>query len=151
MVKESTRKNISEYEFLRLYAFTIVAQNQSPIIKNHELEKDLFKFYGRPEYRFLFNDIIKKEDILLPENNHVDLSVAFQTAYALGLLTMIQDSGDLRSIINFTPKEAQQMLSQFSEEQIIVMASLCSEYYKLKNPIKENNLIKKRKLSTHVH
>ena len=43
------------------------------------------------------------------------LNVAFQTAYTFGLLILIQDSGDVRAIINLTEEEALKINSEFDK------------------------------------
>ncbi len=44
----------------------------------------------------------------------MDLGDALQLAYAWGLLSMIQDSGNLKSIINLSLEEAQENISQLN-------------------------------------
>ena len=56
MNKECGKTNISDYSFLRLMMSSIVLKKQSPLIINHKLEKDLYSFYDRKEYHFLFLD-----------------------------------------------------------------------------------------------
>lgn len=76
-----SKPTITDYDFLRLFTSSIILNGASPVIENHQLEKDLFTFYSRPEYHCLFEDICKKEDIT-GENNYVDLRHAFQTTSA---------------------------------------------------------------------
>ncbi len=133
MTKKFKKPGISEYGFLNLYILTMVVQKQGSIIENHQLEKYLLKFYSDPKYYFLFEDIVKKEDKIQPENSYLDLSMAFQKAYAWGLLTMIQDINEMRSIVNFSIDEAKEAISQFPLEQVNAMKSLCTEVDKLRN------------------
>lgn len=121
---ECKRPNISEYDFLRLLVSTMIIQKQSTIIENHKLEKDLYDFYSNPDFHFLFEDVCKKDSI---DNKYVDLNVAFQTAYAFGLLTMIKDSSDIRSIINLSEKEAIETNSQYKLNEVEAMNELCKK------------------------
>lgn len=88
MVKENVKPNINEYEFLLLLVSVRILQGKTPIFANEELQKKLYSFYDSPEFKFLFEDICKKESI--DGNNYVNLDTAFQKAYALGLLLPIQ-------------------------------------------------------------
>lgn len=140
---ECSKFDISEYGFLRLYSSIMIVQNKSPIIENHQLEKDLYRFYSDPRYHFLFEDIVKKEDKVQQENSHVDLGAAFHSAYAWGLLTMIHDSSNLKSIINFSQDEAKCVRYEFPIDQVSAMEGLCTEITELKKTTKGNVLLKK--------
>lgn len=54
----------------------------------------------------------------------MDLGDTFQLAYAWGLLSMIQDSSNLRSVINLSEEEAQENVSQFESHQAEAMSEL---------------------------
>ena len=138
--------DISDYSFLRLLTSSIILKTQNPIIKNHKLEKDLYNFYNRPEYHYLFEDLCKKEDIT-GENNYVDLNRAFQQAYAYGLLSQIHDCyRELRSVINFSVDEATQIQSQYTLEQVESITNLCNEMFEQKEQeLKQGNVLIKRK------
>lgn len=139
----SLKPKISEYDFLRLLSSTMVIQKQGVIINKYDLMQQLYYFFDNPDFNFLFEDVCKRESI---DNNYVDLNIAFQTAYVFGLLILIQDSGDVRAIINLTEEEAMKINSEFDSNEIIVMKKLCDE---LKN-LKENKslvLAKTKKLN----
>ena len=132
MDKNCGKISISDYSFLRLLASSIILKKQSQLIINHELEKDLYGFYDRAEYHFLFEDICKRTDPT-GENNYVDLNCAFQQAYAFGLILQIQDcQREIKSIINFSEDEATQIQSQYSKEQSEAMSHMCDEMFELK-------------------
>ena len=131
----SSKPKISEYNFLRLLSSTMIIQKQGVIINKYDLEKKLYYFYNNPYFNFLFEDVCKRENI---DNNYVDLNVAFQTAYTFGLLILIQDSGDVRAIINLTEEEAMKINSEFDSNEIIAMKKLCDE---LKNLKEEKSLV----------
>jgi len=131
----SSKPKISEYNFLRLLSSNMIIQKQGVIINKYDLEKNLYYFYDNPYFNFLFEDVCKRENI---DNNYVDLNVAFQTAYTFGLLILIQDSGDVRAIINLTEEEAMKINSEFDSNEIIAMKKLCDE---LKNLKEEKSLV----------
>lgn len=125
----SSKPKISEYNFLKLLSSTMITQKQEVIISKYDLEKKLYYFYDNPDVNFLFEDVCKIENI---DNNYVDLNDAFQTAYTFGLLILIQDSGDVRAIINLTEEEALSINSEFDSNEIIAMKKLCDELKNLK-------------------
>lgn len=130
--------SISDYSFLRLLASSIILKKQSPLIINHELEKELYDFYDKKEYHFLFEDICKKTDPIT-DNNYVDLTCAFQQAYAFELILQIHDyHNETKSIINFSEDEAKKILSQYSIEQSEAMSNMCDEMFELKKDINKN-------------
>ena len=124
MIKENSKPKISEYNFLRLLSSTLIIQRRDVIIKKYDLEKNLYGFYDNPDFHFLFEDVGKKESA---DNNHVDLNNAFQSATTFGLLTPIQDGGDVRFIINMTEEEATKISSEFTPNEIVAMNMLCTE------------------------
>ena len=142
MIIQSSKPSISDYGFLRLFTSTIVLHGKVPIFENHQLQKDLYGFYDNPELHFLFEDICKKESI--EGNNYVDLGDALQLAYALGLLSMIQDSSNLRSVINLSEEEAQENVSQFESHQAEAMNALVTQLYEQKKINKPQVLIKNK-------
>ena len=57
----------------------------------------------------------------------------FHLALISGLLTLINDtSGDVRYIINLSPNEAMQILSQYSKVQSEAMSHICNKVFELK-------------------
>ena len=124
MRTQCSKPEISEYEFLRLLSSTMVMQKQDIIINKSDLEKKLYYFYDNPKFHFLFEDICRKKSI---DNNYVDLTVAFQSAYTFGLLILIRGFKDIRYIINLTQGEAVQINSEFDYNKVIAMNKLCDE------------------------
>ena len=119
------REGISDYQFLVMLLATMRIQNQSPIIENHELEKDLYYYYDNPEYHFLFENIMKKESI--DENNYVDLNLAFQTAYALRTLAVVQDNSyGTKSANLLSANVAESILLMADQKQVEAISSLYS-------------------------
>lgn len=124
MVKKNINPDINEYEFLLLLVSVRILQGKTPIFVNEELQKKLYPFYDSLEFKFLFEDICKKESI--DGNNYVNLDTAFQKAYALGLLLPIQDGKSLKSSINCSKKEAEYLVSNFTKEVVDAMSNLSS-------------------------
>ncbi len=141
MLKESAKKGITDFAFLNLLSSTIVLHDRMPILENLQLQKDLYVFYDDPDFNFLFEDICKKESI--DGNNYIDLDKAFQLAYALGLLSMIQDNGNLKSVINLRKDEARKNISLFEQKQVKAMNDLVTQLYLSKTNDKAQVLIKK--------
>lgn len=127
-----SKPTITDYDFLRLFISSIILNGASPIIENHQLEKNLFAFYSRLEYHPLFEDICKKDGIT-GKNNYVDLSHAFQTAYAFGLILQLHDSySSIRSIVSLSTNEERKsklnmILKQSSQSIIYVMSYLAKQ------------------------
>ena len=120
---EQYKPNITEYGFLRLLLSTLKSDHHEVIVSKHQLEKDLYAFYGAEDFNFLFEDVIKRESI--DGNNYVDLNDSFQMAYALGLLSMIHDSSkEVRSVINLSEEEAIDNLNNYNEKQVNAMREL---------------------------
>lgn len=145
---ESSKPNISDYGFLRLFTSTIILHGEVPIFENKQLQKDLYGFYDNPDFHFLFEDICKKESI--EENNYVDLGNALQLAYAWGLLSMIQDSSNLKSVINLSEEEAQENISQFESHQSEAMNELVTQLYDQKKVNKPQVLVKSKNIYKHA-
>lgn len=141
MIKENVKVNMTEYEFLRLLVSTMMIQEKSPIFENQQLQKELYEYYNHPDFQFLFEDICKKESI--ENNNYVDLGNAFQVAYALGLLSMLQDSGNLKSVINLSKEESRQNILQFSKRERETMDELVTALYLSKEKNQARVLAKK--------
>ena len=140
---ECTKPDISEYGFLRLYSAIIVSQGKNPIFENHGLEKNLYEYYDREEYKFLFVDIVKREDKIFKDSSYLDLNASFQQGYALGLLLPLDGSNNLKSFINLSKDNTNEILSSFNTEQIVAMENLCNEMYEEKNRINNNAFTKK--------
>lgn len=142
------KPTITDYDFLRLLTSAIILKGASSIIENHQLEKDLFAFYSRPEYHALFEDICKKEDIT-DKNNYVDLNRAFQTAYAFGLILQIHDGySAIRSIADFSTDEAVQIQFEYDIEKVEAITNLCNEMF-CQNKTEQGNMLIKKKIPSH--
>ena len=137
MNKESVSVKFSAYNFLRLYCSIISIKDGNPVIDNHKLEKAIFKYYDVNDFEILFEDIIKKEDKIIPTESYLDLSKAFQTSYALGLLNILQNNATLKSTINITKNEARKIIEEFNLEYIAKMTNLA---YKINLNIKNNEI-----------
>ena len=130
MIKEAVKyPRFSEVDFIKLYCAMNFKNGCSPIIKHHELEKKLYRFYSLPEFRDLFQDICPKKDYINPENSYLNLGVALNTAQLFGLLTPIQSPGEIRSIISCDEKMAQEIISSTGAEMVTRMTKL------LKSPV----------------
>lgn len=131
---------ISDYDFLRLFLSLVVSNHQNPVIKNHDLEKELYLYYNHPEYHSLFEDICKKDDIT-GENNYVVLNRAFLTAYTFGLVKQVDNSSnEIKSFICFSEDQAKKIQSDYEEWQLNAMSTL---YTNIFEPKKVNILKKK--------
>ena len=144
---ECARPDISEYGFVRLYSATIISQGKNPIFENHELEKDLFKYYDKEEYNFLFEDIVKREDKIFKDSSYLDLNSGLGQGYALGLLLPLQGCHNLKSFINLSKENANEILSSFNEKQIVAMGNLCNEMDEEKNKRNDSTFTKKLSVS----
>ena len=113
-----------EFDFLRLLSAVLVLKSQKSIIVNQELEKKLYKYYKMPDFKILFQDICLKESYIDNKNSSINLTVAFQKAYACGLLVLLNDLSGLRSIIRLTPDEALILASEYDDEYIVLMSLL---------------------------
>ncbi len=130
MIKETVKyPKFSEVDFIKLYCVMNFQNGYSPIIKHHELEKKLYKFYLLPEFRDLFQDICSVRDYINPENSYLNLDVALNTVQLFGLLIPVQNAGETVSIISCNEKIAQEIISNTDVEMINKMTKL------LKSPI----------------
>ncbi len=141
MIKENVKKNISDYAFLNLLSSIIVLQKKPIIFENQQLQKHLYNFYDNPDFNFLFEDICKIESI--DGNNYVNLMDAFQLAYALVLLSMIQDNSNLKSVINLSEEEALKNILQFDLDKVNAMNKLVTKLYMPKKVCQNHILVKK--------
>ena len=140
---EGTKPDISEYGFIRLYCATVISQGKNPIFENHKLEKDLYKYYDKEKYNFLFEDIVKREDKIFKDSSYLDLNAGLGQGYALGLLLPLQGCHNLKSFINLSKENANEILSSFNEKQIVAMGNLCNEMDEEKNKRNDSTFTKK--------
>lgn len=133
-------KQILEYDFLRLLCATIIKGSNKPFINRNELQEKLYNYYDLEDYKVLFNDLIKVDE---ENKKYIDLSGAFLSAYAYGLLTMIHDgSKDVNYIINMEDKDALKELDKYTEEEKIASINLVNELY-LSDELDKQNKPKK--------
>ena len=140
---EGTKPDISEYGFIRLYCATVISQGKNPIFENHKLEKDLYKYYDKEKYNFLFEDIVKREDKIFKDSSYLDLNASIGQGYALGLLLPLQGSHNLKSFINLSKAIASEILSSFNKKQVVAMENLCNEMTEEKNKMNNKTFTKK--------
>ena len=139
MIKETVKyPRFSEVDFIRLYCAMNFKNGCSPIIKHHELEKKLYRFYSLPEFRDLFQDICPKKDYINPENSYLNLGTALNTAQLFGLLISIQGTGEIRSIISCDEEIAQEIISNTDPEMVNKMAKLFNSMIGFDKSSKEN-------------
>ena len=142
MIKEFVKyPEFSAINFIRLYCAVNYRNGCSPIIKHHELEKKLYKFYLLPEYEDLFQDICPKEDYINPENSYLDLGTALNTAQLFGLLTPIHDMGEIRSISFCDEEIVQKIISNTDIEMVKKMNKLFKKMYDLDHSLTEKQTI----------
>ena len=106
------------------------------------LEKIIYNV-NEKEYNFLFEDIVKREDKIFKDSSYLDLNAGLGQGYALGLLLPLQGSHNLKSFINLSKDNANEILSSFNERQIVAMGNLCNEMYEEKNKVNNNIYTKK--------
>lgn len=65
MNKDCGKIDISDYSFLRLLTSSIILKSQNPIIKNHELEKNLYNFTIDQNFIIYLRVFVKKKMLLV--------------------------------------------------------------------------------------
>lgn len=128
--RDNNFKLFSEYDFIRLYSAIIAKNRYYPIINHHDLEKKIYNFYHVEEFKELFVEVGKKEDILFPEENKVLLSEGFLTALTYGILVNINDTGEMRSVITLIKDEAEKIISNYDERYVAKMTLLVENVIK---------------------
>lgn len=135
MIKKSVKyPEFSEVDFIRLYCAMNYKNNLTPLIKHHELEKKLYRFYDLPEFRELFQDICPKKDYIISENSYLDLGTALNTAQLFGILTPIHGIGETRSIISCDEDTVQEIISSSDIEMVDKMAHLFDTMQSVEEP-----------------
>ncbi len=134
-MKNSTKPPfLTEFNFLKLLLAIYVINKYNNIIDKSELEHELYWFYDKSEFHFLFIDICKKESV--DNSYYVDLSCAFQTANELGLINIINDTGNnIKFTINMSEEEAKIILKNYSLKVRFYMLKL---FKKLKQEAEKN-------------
>ena len=127
MDKECVSVGLSEYNFLTLFCAIMAKQKKGSIINKNGLERELYNYYSDPEVNALFEDICPCREF---NNNHLELTEAFNFAYATGLLILVLDSSeDARSIIGLHQKEADAVISAYKSETVEKMNLLINKMY----------------------
>ena len=120
-------KPITELGFLRLFCATIKKGSYDFKIKRKELQEELFRFSDREEYKILFNELEKIEDI---DENYIDLSGSFLYGFAYGMLSKVHNNDiDSSYIINMTQEDALKVLDTYTEEEKQAALSLVNNIY----------------------
>ena len=144
MIENISAENISEYGFLRLLVSTIALQGKTPFFNNEDLEIDLCHFYDNPSYQFLFKNI-RKEKNAYEGYDYVDLSNAFEIAYALKLLAIIDDNHGIESFVNISREDAKINLFDFDNNAVKAMKNIVSYLYSSKKASNPFILVKSRR------
>ena len=111
-MKNAKSPILTEFSFLRLLLASFVVNKDNHIINKNELEYKLYYFCDDPEFHFLFSNICKI--YFTDEVGQVDLSSAFQAAYAFGLLNILSDvSRNINFLINLSDEEAKKIISEY--------------------------------------
>lgn len=113
---------LTEYQFFRLLLATMVNEDYPSIIQRFALEKELFKYHNKKEFKFLFEDLIMRNQINL---RSVDLSYAFIISHASGFISLIDDSSiDMNYAITMNDEIANVVLNTSKEEERTAMSNL---------------------------
>ena len=127
MNKNCAKSKFTEYKFLELFITTMAKQKHCPIIDKKVLEEVLYKYYDKPEYKELFEDVVRVNQV---DNKRVNLEEAFMTARIFCLLNNINDSTTGRFISNIsTDEEIEMILSNHEEDKKITMSKLVKAVY----------------------
>lgn len=127
MNKNCAKSKFTEYKFLELFITTMAKQKHCPIIDKKVLEEVLYKYYDKPEYKELFEDVVRVNQV---DNKRVNLEEAFMTARSFCLLNNINDSTTGRFISNIsTDEEIEMILSNHEEDKKITMSKLVKAVY----------------------
>ena len=127
MEKVCAESKFSEYQFLNLFLTILKKQTSFSIIDKKALEEVLFDYYKEPEFKLLFEDIERINQI---DNKRINLENSFMTAITWGLLTQINDSATGRYINNiYGEKEIQEYISNYDEEKVSAIEKLVKEVY----------------------
>lgn len=124
-------KPITELNFLRLICATIKKGSFDFKIKRKELQEELYYFSDREEYKLLFEELEKVEDI---DENYIDLSGSFLYGFAYGMLSKVHNNEiDSSYKINMTQEEALKVLDTYTEEEKQAALSLVNNIYENKD------------------
>lgn len=127
MNKNCAKSKFTEYKFLELFITTMAKQKHCPIIDKKVLEEVLYKYYDKPEYKELFEDVVRVNQV---DNKGVNLEEAFMTARSFCLLNNINDSTTGRFINNIsTDEEIEMILSNHEEDKKETILKLLEEVY----------------------
>ena len=124
-------KPVLEYDFFKLLIATMIDNDYIPLIKRYKLQEDLFEFGDLDEFKLLFFDLIRKDNI---DYKYVDLSSAFIGAYAYGLITMCRDGeNDAKYLIQIDSNTALKILEKYTDEEKEAMNNLVNKLREKEN------------------
>ena len=124
-------KPVLEYDFFKLLIATMIDNDYIPLIKRYKLQEDLFEFGDLDEFKLLFFDLIRKDNI---DYKYVDLSSAFIGAYAYGLITMYRDGeNDAKYLIQIDSNKALRILEKYTNEEKEAMNNLINKLREKEN------------------
>ena len=127
MNKDCAKPKFTEYKFLELFIITMAKQKHFPIIDKKVLEEVLYKYYDKSEYKELFEDVARVNQL---DNRRVNLEEAFMMARSFCLLNSINDSTTGRFINNIsTDEEIETIISSYEEDKKTTMSKLVKEVY----------------------
>lgn len=126
MNKNCAKSKFTEYKFLELFITTMAKQKHCPIIDKKVLEEVLYKYYDKPEYKELFEDVARVNQL---DNKRVNLEEAFMTARSFCLLNSINDATTGRFFNLSTDEETEGILANHDEDKKTTMEKLVEEVY----------------------
>lgn len=127
MIKECAKSPFTEYKFLELFITTMAKQKHCLIIDKKVLEEVLYKYYDKPEYKELFEDVARVNQL---DNKRVNLEEAFMTARSFCLLNSINDATTGRFTLNLsTDEETEEILANHDEDKKATMEKLVKKVY----------------------
>ena len=127
MNKDCAKPKFTEYKFLELFIITMAKQKHFPILDKKVLEEVLYKYYDKSEYKGLFEDVARVNQL---DNKRVNLEEAFMMARSFCLLNSINDSTTGRFINNIsTDEEIEMILSNHEEDKKETILKLLEEVY----------------------
>lgn len=126
MEKEYAKTKFTEYQFLELFLAILKKQTSFSIIDKKTLEEVLFDYYNNPDFKLLFEDIARINQI---DNKRVNLEDSFMAAIICGELTHINDSTTGRYINSIYEEELKRIISNYDNDKIQAMKELVEKVY----------------------
>lgn len=136
MKLECSKPDVSEYDFFKILASSIVLSGENIVIEKNQLQKRLYSFCKRQEYCSLFNNIPKCDDYSL-ENAYVDLSCSFQKACTLKILLNLDDCySKSKFLVDMTDEEAEKIQFGYDQKVVALINKLCNELFNQKRGVR---------------